>query len=275
VESACGVESVSQRLKSKVALITGAGSGIGKATAIRFAAEGCNVVITDIEEPSLKKVHEAILHHEAMLQLGVEALSLRLDVSQERDWIESLKSANARFGLLDVLVLSAGISFAKPVVDMSLEEWRRVMSINLDGVFLGVKHGLPLMKEGGSIVIVSSASGIKAAPGASAYAASKAALRLFAKSVALECAPRKIRVNTLHPAGVETPMWEAMPFFKALVQEHGSRDAAFKSLAAASPQGLQRFATPDEIASSILYLAGDESAFVTGTELIIDGGYTA
>jgi NAD(P)-dependent dehydrogenase (short-subunit alcohol dehydrogenase family) len=129
--------------------------------------------------------------------------------------------------------------------------------------------------QGGSIIIVSSASGMKASPGASAYAASKAALRLFAKSLALECAQHgdAIRVNTIHPAGVETEMWKATPFWEQLVAQHGSEEGAWGALAASSP--LKRFATPDEIGYGILYLASDEAAYVTGSELVIDGGFTA
>jgi NAD(P)-dependent dehydrogenase (short-subunit alcohol dehydrogenase family) len=176
---------------------------------------------------------------------------------------------------LHVLVASAGISFARPLIETSLEEWRKVLSVNLDGVFLGLKHGIPAIAKsgGGSIVVVSSASGIKAAAGAGAYAASKAALRLLAKTAALECAKSGIRVNTILPGGVETPMWRTMPFFRDLIAQLGSEEAAFHALGAAAPLG--RIAKAEEIADAILYLASDESRFVTGAELVIDGGYTA
>jgi 3(or 17)beta-hydroxysteroid dehydrogenase len=242
------------KLAGKTALITGAASGIGLATASLFAAEGAHVIPTDLTFTGDR----------------------HLDVTQEADW-ERVIGALDR---LDILVANAGISFARPVTEMTLDEWRRVMSINLDGVFLGVKHAVRAMRRGtgGSIVIVSSASGIKASPGASAYCASKAALRLFAKSVALECinAGDNIRVNTVHPAGVVTPMWQNMPFWNDLVEKHGGEEGAWRSLGAyAEGSPLKRMATPLEIARAILYLASDDSSLTTGSELVIDGGYTA
>ena len=241
------------RLEGKTALVTGAASGIGRATAELFSAEGAMVAATDI-----------VLTGDA-----------HLDVTVEQDWERVIGSLPR----LDVLVANAGISFACPVTEMTLGDWRRVMAVNLDGVFLGVKHALRAMRRqggAGSIVIVSSASGIKASPGASAYCASKAALRLFAKSVALECADagELIRVNSIHPAGVVTPMWTSMPFWDDLVKRYGSEEGAWKSMGAGVP-GLKRMALPEEIARGILYLASDESSPATGSELVIDGGYTA
>jgi 3(or 17)beta-hydroxysteroid dehydrogenase len=247
------------RLDGKRALVTGAGSGIGRAVAVRFAAEGARVVVTDLRRAAAEET--------AALIQGAEALEL--DVTDESHWKRAVREP------LDVLVANAGVSFARPVAEMTLDEWRRVMAVNLDGVFLGVKHCLPAMGDGGSIVIVSSASGMKATPGASAYAASKAAVRLFAKSVALEVADRRIRVNTVHPAGVETPLWDEMGFFQAAVAKTGSREGAFRAMAASLPQGFKRFATAGEIASAILFLASDDATFITGTELTVDGGYTA
>jgi NAD(P)-dependent dehydrogenase (short-subunit alcohol dehydrogenase family) len=252
-----------RRLDGKRALVTGAGSGIGRAAARRLAEEGARVVATDLRAAAAEETAAEIV------RAGGLAEALELDVTEEAHWVRATREP------LDVLVANAGVSFAKPVVDTTLAEWRRVMAVNLDGVFLGVKHSLPVLRDGGSIVVISSASGIKATPGASAYAASKAALRLFAKSVALEVADRRIRVNTVHPAGVETAMWDATPFFAKAVAEHGSREAAYRAIAATQTQGLKRFAHPDEIAATIAFLACDESAFITGAELVIDGGYTA
>ena len=187
------------RVKGKVALVTGAASGIGRATALLLVREGARVAVTDIDEPEAQRVANAITEN------GGESISTKLNVTSESDWKAALSVTQARWGPVNVLVAGAGISFAKPVTEMSLEEWRRFMEVNLDGVFLGTKHAVGQMREGsgGSIVIVSSASGIKASPGASAYCASKAALRLFAKSVALECAENgdAVRVNTVHPVG--------------------------------------------------------------------------
>jgi 3(or 17)beta-hydroxysteroid dehydrogenase len=259
------------RAAGKVALVTGGASGIGRATALLLAREGASVLVTDVDEAGAQDAAETIV------QAGGKAAWRRLDVTSEADWEAAVDHATQTWGQLNVMVASAGVTFARPVTEMTLDEWRRVMSINLDGVFLGAKHAVRAMRsgQGGSIVIVSSASGIKASPGASAYAASKAALRLFAKSVALECAQAgdNIRVNTVHPAGVATPMWQGMDGWADLLAQHGSEAEVWRALAQRTP--LKRFAEPDEIAQAILYLASDESSYVTGTELLVDGGFTA
>lgn len=255
-----------ERLGGKRALVSGAGSGIGKATALLFAREGARVAVTDINEATARTTAQEIT------QAGGQALAMRLDVTQERDWEAAFARMQAEWGGADILVANAGIAFAKPVVDTALEDWRRLMSVNLDGVFLGTKHALRAMKgTGGNIVIVSSAAGIKAQAGASAYCASKAALRLFAKSVALECAQggEKIRVNTVHPGGVKTPISKSLDIWPGLVVQHGSEEAAWKAL------GADKFARPEDIANAILFLASDESSQMTGAELVIDGGFTA
>jgi NAD(P)-dependent dehydrogenase (short-subunit alcohol dehydrogenase family) len=254
-----------------VALVTGAASGIGRATALLLAQEGARVMATDIDQTGIQRTVDAIL------QAGGSALGQVLDVTAEADWDAAISRTIDAWGELSILVASAGMTFARSLVDMTLSEWRRVMAVNLDGVFLGTKQAVRAMRRGrgGSIVILSSASGLKAAPGASAYAASKAALRLFAKSVALECAQAGdgIRVNTVHPAGVATPMWHGTELWDTLLRQHGSEEAVWRALAAGTP--LKRFARPEEIAQAILYLASDEAAYVTGTELVIDGGFTA
>lgn len=257
------------RLKEKVTLITGGASGIGKATAFRFGREGARVVVTDLEEAKVQKVADALREE------GATCEPYALDVRSESAWESVVTDVLGRWGRLDVLVANAGISFAKPVSDMSLEEWRRVHAVNLDGAFLATKHAVRVMREtgtGGSIVIVSSASGIKASGGASAYCSSKAGVRLLARAVALECAADGIRVNTVVPAGVVTPMWSDMPFFEDLKREHGGEDGAYRVLAEGTPLG--RFAEPEEIAAGILYLSSDEASYVTGTDLVIDGGFT-
>ncbi|HEY9744354.1 MAG TPA: glucose 1-dehydrogenase [Coleofasciculaceae cyanobacterium] len=264
-------QSYKGRVDGKIALVTGAASGIGRATALLLAREGAKVAVTDINERQAQETAEAIL------QEGGQALWQSLDVTEESDWEAAISHILQTWRQIDVLVANAGLSFAKPVTEMSLQEWRQVMAVNLDGVFLGTKQAVRAMRKGsgGSIVIVSSASGLKASPGASAYCASKAAQRLFAKSVALECAQNgdNIRVNTVHPAGVATPMWKSMDFWNDLVEQNAGEAEAWKALASTSP--LKRFAQPEEIAQAILYLASDESLFVTGTELVIDGGFTA
>jgi NAD(P)-dependent dehydrogenase (short-subunit alcohol dehydrogenase family) len=163
-------------------------------------------------------------------------------------------------------------------VDLSLDDWRRVMAVNLEGVFLGTKHAVRTMRQlgrGGSIINVASVSGIKAQPGASAYCTSKAAVIMFSKTVALECLRNgdNVRVNTVSPSGVKTPMWKTQPFFQELMAKEGGEEAAFQAMTRDTPYG--RFALPEEIAWGILYLASDESLYVTGTDLVIDNGDTA
>lgn len=259
------------RIAGKVALVSGAASGIGKATARLFARAGARVAVTDVDGEGAKRLAEEIR------QSNGQTSWHKLDVTAEADWHAAIEETLKAWGQLDILVANAGISFAKPVAEMTLEEWRRVMAVNLDGVFLGTKHAVRAMcgGRGGSIVIVSSASGLRAGGGgASAYCASKAALRLFAKSVALECADDGIRVNVVLPGGVETPIWQSLANWKDLVEQHGSEEQVWKALGE-TQAGLKRFAKPEEIASALLFLASDESAFTTGAELVIDGGYTA
>ena len=177
-------------------------------------------------------------------------------------------------GRLDVLVNCAGVSGATPIVEMSYSEWRRVLSVNLDGAFLGTKYGIRAMRmAGGSIVHVSSVSGIKASAGACAYSASKAGLCMLTKTAAKECLDQGIpvRVNTVCPGAVKTPMWMTMPFFQELTWKLGSEEAAFESLAKGVPGG--RFSEPADVVHAILFLASDESRFVTGVDLLVDGGY--
>jgi NAD(P)-dependent dehydrogenase (short-subunit alcohol dehydrogenase family) len=256
------------RLRGKSALVTGAASGIGKATAVLFAREGARVVATDVD-PAGDQVVDAIA------AAGGEGHFVRQDVTDESSWVGAVRRTIEAFGRLDVLVNNAGISFAKPLGETTLAEWRRLMAVNLDGVFLGTREGVRAMRRtgGGSIVNVSSASGLVGSALASAYCASKGAVRLFTKAVALEVAGDGIRVNSVHPGGVRTPIWSKADFWSGLVEQSGSEDAALQALGAAAPLG--RLADPEEIAEAILNLASDASRFMTGSELVIDGGYTA
>jgi 3(or 17)beta-hydroxysteroid dehydrogenase len=257
-------------LQGRTALITGAGSGIGRATAIRFAHEGALVAVTDWDEASAAEVAATIVG------AGGRAAAIRLDVRDESDWADAFETTAAELGDVDILIANAGVSFARPIADMTLDEWHAVFAVNLDGVFLGVRQAIRAMRSrgaGGAIVIVSSASGLKASPGASAYCASKAAATMFARAAALECAGDGIRVNAIHPAGVVTPMWREMPFFADLVKQHGGEEGAWQALAAQTPIG--RFAQPEEIAAGILYLCSDAAACMTGSALVLDGGFTA
>ncbi len=235
-----------KRLQNKTALITGAASGIGLATAQLFQAEGARVISTDRDT---------------------------LDVTSEQQWRSTLQSIPD----LDILVANAGISHAAPVAEESLDDWRRVFAVNLEGVFLGLKHALPHFRSRqrpGSIVIVGSASGRKASAGAAAYCASKAAVAMLAKVAALEGKSSNIRVNVVSPAGVVTPMWKAMPFFQELEQKHGSEEAAWREIGAVSDQPLEGFAQPLEIARVIAFLASDEASYVTGADVLVDAGFT-
>ncbi|HXG67283.1 MAG TPA: glucose 1-dehydrogenase [Blastocatellia bacterium] len=253
------------RVAGKVALITGAASGIGRAAAILLAREGAKVAVTDLDMAGAGQTVEAI---EAG---GGVAFSQRLDVTSEADWQTAIGRVERTWGRLDILVNSAGISFAKPITEMALEEWRRVMAVNLDAIFLGTRAAIRAMQRAGrgSIINISSASGIKASAGASAYCASKAAVIHFSSTAALECVNSglNIRVNTVVPAGVKTPMWSKMPFWPEI-----EASEVWNAPPDAAP--LKRFAEPEEIAGAILYLASDESSYVTGSKLVIDGGYT-
>jgi len=250
------------RLAGKVAFITGAASGIGQAIARRFVAEGARVALADIDEAG-----GAALAGE----LGAAALYLRHDVTEEANWIANLARAVAAFGRLDILVNNAGIGPAGTIEKTSLEEWRRVHAVNLDGVFLGCKHGIAPLREagGGSIVNLSSVAGLLGTPTLAAYGSSKAAVRQLTKSVALHCAARRdaIRCNSIHPAFAATPMVERM------IAESKAPERTRAALAEQIPLG--RLGEADEVAALALYLASDESRFVTGGEFVIDGGLAA
>jgi 3(or 17)beta-hydroxysteroid dehydrogenase len=260
------------RVAGKVALVAGAGSGIGRATALLLAREGAAVVCTDLQLAAAADTAAAITGARGTTSTWA------LDVTSETAWQAAMQHVLTTQGRLDILVNSAGISFARPVPDMTLDEWLHVFAVNLDGIFLGTKHAILAMRRqpsGGSIVNVSSISGLKASAGASAYCASKAAVCMLSKTAALECLRNgdNIRVNSVLPAGVKTPLWRTMPFFQDLVKQTGSEEAAFAAMAKQKDGG--RFAEPEEIALAVLYLASDESRFVTATDFVIDNGFSA
>ncbi len=264
IESMADPQTTPRQLAGKSALVTGAGSGIGRATALLFAAEGAHVAVADRNDDAARSAVATISDR------GGEATALSLDVTSEAEWGRAMEEVLARRGRLDVLVNNAGVASAGPIESLSLAEWRRVMSVNLEGAVLGTQHAIRTMKAGGSIVNVASAAGVKAIPGNSLYGTSKAALRFFTRVAALECAPRQIRVNSISPGAVATPMWEAADWWPAFSAEKGGGSAAVEALV--REKGM---ADPAEIARAILFLVSDESRSITGTDLAIDGGFSA
>ncbi|KAB8123254.1 glucose 1-dehydrogenase [Komagataeibacter medellinensis] len=253
------------RVSAKVALVTGAALGIGKATALLLAREGAKVVVADMKE---QEGHAVVAEIEAA---GGEALFVSLNVTVEEDWSKAMTAIKARFGRLDIAVNNAGIAYTGTVESTSLADWRRVQAVNLDGVFLGTRYAVEAMKPqgGGSIINLSSIEGLVGDPTLAAYNASKGGVRLFTKSAALHCARSgyRIRVNSVHPGYIWTPM------VQGLTADTPDQEAARQKLIDLHPLG--HLGEADDIAYGILFLASDESKFMTGSELVIDGGYTA
>ena len=259
------------QVQGKVALVTGGASGIGAAVAELLAREGASVAVTDIDDLKGPEIVAGIK------KAGHDAMFLQQDVTNEARWVEVVAEVEKRFGRLDILVSNAGIGISVPsIVDMSLEDWRRQTAINLDGVFLSVKHCLPAMRRsgGGSIIMMSSLAGLRGAPTLAGYCATKGGVRLFAKAIAMECASMGdgVRVNSVHPGIIDTPIWGKIPTEASGSGTNAPIDPEERAKLAAP---LGRAGHAEEIAAGVLYLASDASSYVTGTELVIDGGMYA
>ncbi|MDX8482928.1 glucose 1-dehydrogenase [Mesorhizobium sp. VK24D] len=253
------------RVAGKVALITGAGLGLGRASSLLLASEGAKLVVSDIDEALAGSTAAEIV------KVGGEALALRQDVSKPESWPAVMAAIEQRFGRLDVLVNNAGIAIAKNIEDTSLAEWRRTMAVNLDGVFLGCQEGIKLMKKsgGGSIINLSSIDGIIGEAELAAYCASKGGVRTLTKAVAVHCAEQRygIRCNSIHPGYIWTPQTENY------LRDLGTLEQEKAKALSRHPIGF--LGEPNDIAWMVLYLASDESKFVTGSEMVVDGGYLA
>ena len=260
------------QVAGKVALVTGGASGIGEAVSELLAREGASVAVTDIDDLRGPELVARIK------KAGGEATFWHQDVTSEARWAEVVAEVVKRYGQLDILVSNAGIGIGVPsITQMTLEDWRRQIAINLDGVFLSVKHCLPAMRtggRGGSIILMSSQAGLHGAQSLAGYCATKGGVRLFAKAIAMECASfgDGVRVNSVHPGIIDTPIWGKIP---TGASGHGQN-------APIDPGERAKFATPlgraghaIEVAQGVLYLASDASSYVTGTELVIDGGMNA
>lgn len=243
------------RVEGKVAVVTGAASGMGRADAELLAREGARVVVADLNEQAGRAVAERI---------GDRALFMRLDVSDESNWRDVVAATCDAWGGLDILVNNAGLIALGSIVDTSLEDWRRIHAVNSEGVFLGCKHAIPAMAEsgGGSIINMSSVAAIQGQSYVAAYSASKGAVRSLTKSIAMYCLEQKnrIRCNSVHPNGVRTPM---------VVKVATGKDSATADEIAQVGHG-SGFCDPEDVAQMVLYLASDESRFVSGAEMLID-----
>ncbi len=253
------------RVDKRIALVTGAAQGLGAAIATMLANEGAKVALSDINIDGARKVASGINRDHPDRAIAIEQ-----DVTDEAEWQRVLQQVQSDFGGLNILVNNAGIGSIASVEDESYENWRHVHAVDLDSVFLGCKYAVPVIAEsgGGSIINISSISGIIAGHNLAAYNSAKAAVRHLSKSVALHCARagNNIRCNSVHPVFIDTPILDGMA-------KGGDRKAALQKLGRQIPIG--RVGQPDDVAYAVLYLASDESTFVTGAELKVDGGISA
>ena len=256
------------RIEGRVAIVTGAASGIGAACAQTFARAGAKVIATDIDAAAGESVARKIVAD------GGEALFLGQDVTQEARWPQIIAAAETRFGRLDIMVANAGIGLVVPLEEMSLADWRRQQAVNLEGVFLSIRHAIPALRRagGGSIILMSSVAGLRGAAGLAGYCATKGGVRLLAKAAALEVASDNIRVNSVHPGIIDTPIWGKLGFTAGAERRNAPID----------PRERARLAVPlafageaKDVADGVLFLASDAARYLTGAELVIDGGLMA
>lgn len=251
------------RVQDKVAIVTGGAGGLGKAASLLLAKEGAKVAVTDIDQALIESVAEEIAGS------GGKALAVKHDVTSEVEWVGAINRTLEEFGRLDVLVNNAGVIIYKKIEDTSLAEWQWLMRVNLDGVFLGTKFAIAAMRKsgGGSIINIASVAGLIGNPDAAAYHASKGGVRSLSKAAAIECSKAgygyNIRVNSIYPGVIETRMADDLKLDKN------------KYRTALSWHSMGHFGEPQDVAYGVLYLASDESKFITGSELVIDGGWTA
>lgn len=262
------------QVDGKVAIVTGGASGIGRAAAELLAKEGATVVVADIDVEGGEAVAKTC---------GGQSRFRKLDVVEEPAWEALVAETVADLGGLHILFNNAGIGIVGRIVDFKLEDWRRQSAINIDGVFLGTKHGVPAMAKsgGGSIIITSSVAGLRGSSGLAGYCATKGAVRLFAKAAAMECMRdhANVRVNSIHPGIIDTAIWGKIDPGSRAYQWGAARNEGANAIdpavlvAGALPDG--RLGVPDDIANAVLFLASDASSYINGTEIVIDGGMTA
>lgn len=264
------------RVQGKIALVTGAGSGIGRGAALALAAEGATVVATDVDVAGNDETVALIT------KAGGKAVGMAHDVTSEARWADVVAEIKDKQKGLHILVNNAGIGIAADIFTMEYKDWQRQQAINVDGVFFGVKHAIPLIAAsgGGSVINISSVAGLRGAPGLAGYCATKGAVRLFTKAVAMECTQAKmnVRVNSVHPGIIDTAIWNKIPqngmgSLNLPMMQDGANAIDANVLGQGVPVGYAGL--PSDIAAGIVFLASEESRYMTGTELVIDGGMTA